>query len=65
MSSERHADAAATKASGRADLGQQYREIGISAVAAALPYVGTQKNHAYAPAAPKVMTIRDLELLLG
>jgi len=65
MSSERDVGAAATKASSPADLGQQYREIGISAVAAALPYVGTQKNHAYAPVAPKVMTIRDLELLLG
>jgi hypothetical protein len=46
-------------------LGQQYREIGISAIAAALPYVGAQKNHAYAPATPKIVTIRDLERLLG
>lgn len=65
MSSERDAGDTGIKASSPADLGQQYREIGISAVAAALPYVGTQKNHAYAPVAPKIMTIRDLELLLG
>ena len=49
----------------RADLGQQYREIGIPALAAALPYGGVQKNQAYAPAKPKVITLRDLELLLG
>jgi hypothetical protein len=56
---------AGSPASSRADLGRQYREIGISAIAAALPYVGAQKNHAYAPATPKVLTIRDLELLVG
>lgn len=49
--------------SGRADLGQEYRKIGISAIAAALPYVGEQKNQAYAPT--KVLTLRDLELLVG
>jgi hypothetical protein len=65
MSNERDAGSRATRAPGRTDLGQQYREIGISAIAAALPYTGAQKNHAYAPVAPKVMTIRDLERLLG
>ena len=62
MPNERDANPA-TMASNRSDLGQQYREIGISALAAALPYVGAQKNHAYAPA--KIVTIRDLERLLG
>ncbi|HZS65087.1 MAG TPA: hypothetical protein VFA53_11415 [Xanthobacteraceae bacterium] len=33
-----------------ADLDNQYRRIGISAVAAALPYKGDAKNPAYAPA---------------
>ena len=65
MSSERDAGSSETRASSRADLGQHYRKIGISAIAAALPYVGAQKNQAYAPATPKVVTIRDLELLLG
>jgi hypothetical protein len=65
MSNERDASSPETRASSRADLGQQYREIGISALVAALPYVGAQKNHAYAPATLKVLTIRDLELLLG
>lgn len=65
MSSERDAGSPETRTPNRTDLGQQYREIGISAIAAALPYVGVQKNHAYAPATPKVLTIRDLELLLG
>jgi hypothetical protein len=65
MSSERDAGGPETRMPSGPDLGQQYREIGISAVAAALPYVGAQKNHAYAPATPKVVTIRDLELLLG
>jgi hypothetical protein len=65
MSNERDAGSPETRTPNRTDLGQQYREIGISAIAAALPYVGTQKNHAYAPATPKVLTIRDLELLLG
>jgi hypothetical protein len=64
MSNERDAGPE-TRASGRADLGQQYRKIGISAIAAALPYVGAQKNQAYAPATPKIVTIRDLEQLLG
>jgi hypothetical protein len=65
MSNERDASSPETRAPSRADLGQQYREIGISALAAALPYVGAQKNHAYAPTTLKVLTIRDLELLLG
>ena len=65
MSNERDAGSPETNAPSDADLGRQYREIGISAIAAALPYVGAQKNHAYAPATPKVLTIRDLELLLG
>jgi hypothetical protein len=65
MSNERDAGSPETGTPGRTDLGQHYREIGISAIAAALPYVGAQKNHAYAPATPKVLTIRDLELLLG
>jgi hypothetical protein len=64
MSTERDARSA-EKAPSRPDLGEQYREIGISAIAAALPYVGAQKNHAYAPVTPKTVTIRDLELLLG
>ncbi|MEX0752311.1 MAG: hypothetical protein WD073_05240 [Xanthobacteraceae bacterium] len=33
----------------RADLDRQYRNIGISAVAAALRYQGDAKNPAYAP----------------
>jgi hypothetical protein len=65
MSNERDTGSPETRASSRADLSQHYRKIGISAIAAALPYVGAQKNHAYAPATPKVVTIRDLELLLG
>ncbi len=65
MSNERDAGSPETRAPSRTDLGQQYREIGISAIAAALPYVGAQKNHAYAPATPKIVTIRDLERLLG
>src|ERR1700682_2153066 len=65
MSNGRDAGSSETRASSRADLGQYYRKIGISAIAAALPYVGAQKNHAYAPATPKVVTIRDLELLRG
>ena len=65
MSNERDAGGSETSTPNRTDLGQQYRAIGISAIAAALPYVGAQKNHAYAPATPKVLTIRDLELLLG
>lgn len=34
----------------RANLDRQYGNIGISAVAAALPYQGDGKNPAYAPA---------------
>lgn len=49
----------------RTDLGQQYHKIGISAVAAALPYGGARKNPNYEPAKPKVLTIRDLEWLVG
>jgi len=63
MSKERAAGRPEIRTPNRADLGQHYREIGIPAIAAALPYVGVQKNHA--PAIPKVLTIRDLELLLG
>jgi len=48
----------------RADLGDQYRKIGIPAVAATLPYAGEQKNTNYAPP-KKVLTIRDLEWLAG
>ena len=65
MSNERDAGSPETRTPNRTDLGQHYRDIGISAIAAALPYIGAQKNHAYAPATPKVLTIRDLELLLG
>lgn len=50
---------------GRSDLGNQYRKIGISALAAALPYVGDQKNQDHAPTKHKVLTIRDLEWLVG
>lgn len=35
---------------GSNNLGQRYRQIGISAVAAAVRYQGTAKNPAYAPA---------------
>lgn len=47
---------------GRPGLESQYRKVGISALAAALPYNGEQKNDAYAPK-PRVVTLRDLELL--
>lgn len=50
---------------GRSDLGNQYRKIGISALAAALPYGGEQKNQDHAPTKHKVLTIRDLEWLIG
>lgn len=40
-------------ASDRANLDRQYRSIGISAVAAALPYSGVAKNPRYAPAHAK------------
>lgn len=49
--------------SGRPGLDSQYRKIGISAVAATLAYTGEQKNDAYAPQKPRVVTLRDLELL--
>lgn len=53
----------------RPDLGREYHAIGISAVAAALPYGGKQKNDAYAPAQPagkerKVLTLADLDRLM-
>ena len=62
MSKERDT---ASSASSRMDLGQHYRDIGISAVAAALPYAGARKNPVSPPVASKIVTIRDLELLLG
>ncbi len=46
----------------RPGLDAQYRKIGISALAATLPYNGEQKNDAYAPKQPRVVTLRDLEL---
>ena len=49
----------------RQDLGNQYRKIGISALAAALPYGGAQKNQNYEPTKPKIVTLRDLEWLVG
>ena len=64
MSDENETNAA-RRTPNRTDLGQYYREIGISALAAVLPYRGTQKNNAYAPAKQKVLTIRDLERLFG
>jgi hypothetical protein len=51
-------------AGGRSDLGNQYRQIGISAVAATLRYKGDQKNEHHAQP-KKVLTIRDLEWLVG
>jgi hypothetical protein len=48
--------------SGRPGLESQYRKVGISALAASLRYSGEQKNDAYAPK-PRVVTLRDLELL--
>ena len=54
----------------RPDLGREYHAIGISAVAAALPYRGKQKNDAYAPVQPtkaserKVLTLADLDYLM-
>jgi hypothetical protein len=62
MSKENDAGRPKTRMPESADLGQQYGAIGISAVAAVLPYVGTQKR---SPTEPKLVTIRDLELLLG
>jgi hypothetical protein len=46
----------------RPGLESQYRKVGISALAASLRYSGEQKNDAYAPR-PRVVTLRDLELL--
>jgi hypothetical protein len=63
MSNSKEAESTEPAPRSRADLGKEYRKIGISAIAAALPYVGDQKNQAYAPA--KVLTLRDLELLVG
>jgi hypothetical protein len=53
----------------RPDLGQEYHAIGISAVAAALPYRDKHKNDAYAPAQPagkerKLVTLADLDRLM-
>jgi hypothetical protein len=42
-----------TAATERGNLDQQYRNIGISAVAAALRYGGDAKNPAYAPVSPQ------------
>lgn len=44
-----------TRSVGQSNLDRQYRSIGISAVAAALPYAGDTKNpaHAYKPAVTK------------
>ena len=61
MPKESDAGRPKTKPSERADLKQQYGEIGISAVAAALPYARPQKRSNE----PKIVTIRDLELLIG
>jgi len=53
----------------RPDLGREYHAIGISAVVAALPYRGKQKNEAYAPSQPKddkrkTLTLADLDHLM-
>jgi hypothetical protein len=55
----------------RPDLGREYHAIGISAVVAALPYRGKQKNEAYAPSQPKpkddkrkALTLADLDHLM-
>lgn len=48
--------------SSRPGLESQYRKVGISALAASMRYAGEQKNDAYAPK-PRVVTLRDLELL--
>jgi hypothetical protein len=52
----------------RPDLGREYRAIGISALAAVLPYRGEQKNEAYAPAEPaegaeRIVTLGDIDHL--
>jgi hypothetical protein len=63
-------DRRAEAARERPDLGRQYHKIGISAVAAALPYSGDKKNGACAPAKPaedkkrKVVTLGDLDYLM-
>jgi hypothetical protein len=67
MSTERGSRAEA--APERPDLGREYHAIGISAVAAALPYRGKQKNEAYAPSQPKddkrkTLTLADLDHLM-
>ncbi len=64
MSNMKEAPSTEPAAEARSDLGDQYRKIGISAVAGALPYKGEQKNQNYVPA-KKVLTIRDLEWLVG
>ncbi len=64
MSNMKEASSVEPAATDRGDLGSHYRKIGISALAAALPYTGEQKNQNHAPA-KKVITIRDLEWLIG
>lgn len=64
MSNSKEAPSTEPAAGSRSDLGSQYRAIGISAVAATLPYKGEQKNENHAPS-KKVLTIRDLEWLVG
>ena len=64
MSNMKEAPSNEPAAPSRGDLGNQYRAIGISAVAAALPYTGEQKNQNHAPS-KKILTIRDLEWLVG
>ena len=51
MMSKKTADKGSTQKAQRqrAELDGQYGNIGISAVAAALPYSGKRKNPAYAP----------------
>ena len=64
MSNIKEGPSSEPAAPSRGDLGSQYRAIGISAVAAALPYTSEQKNQNHAPS-KKVLTIRDLEWLVG
>lgn len=64
MPNSKEAQSNEPAAPSRGDLGNQYRAIGISAVAAALPYTSEQKNQNHAPS-KKVLTIRDLEWLVG
>jgi len=64
MSNMKEAQNNEPAAGSRGEIDHQYRAIGISALAAALPYNGEQKNPNHAPA-KKVLTIRDLEWLVG